>query len=731
MRRGIAAGWLRLQPSHKKSSTALAVVVLCAAGAGSPRAVAEEPAPRQPAHQATPIESMLPTVQVVGRRQSGQYNADAAEGATKTDTPLIEAPQAVRVVTRQLMDDLGALRLDDMLDYVAGASRQNNFGGTWDNVALRGFAGHEDTGMALLRNGMSANRGFNAPRDAANLERVEFLKGTMGALYGSSEPGGTVNVVTKQPRFTPAHAAEVYYGSHDYKRVALDSTGPLNGDSGEPATLAYRLNVSLEDKDSFREHVSSRRELVAPALLWKLTPDTLVRYDGEWLRQRAPLDRGVVAVSGDVSAVPTSRFFGEPGDGDITIVNHTHQWFLEHSLSNEWMVRTGLQYKRGTLRGLASEGHQYGPAPCPTSVDAEGWLCRRWRDRDFASRETAVQADLTGTLDVGGLKHKLLFGVEAARYSMDQLLRQQSAGARYAYGIDVFDPTYGAAQPALSATAMDRRLTDRTTSVYLQDEMTLAPAWRLLLGVRHDRYRGEIDDRLGQATEQKLSATSPRIGLTWLPAPNWSVYASVGRSFRPQTNTDAQGRTLEPETGTARELGAKWQSEDGRLGATLALFDIEKRHTTQYDESGVYLEPVAGTVRNKGLEAEVAGWVAPGWRVALAYAYLAADASIKQFARHSGSVFVVHEMPLDDGTLVGLGGGYTHVGKRHGDTGEPGLPAYTVAKLTAYWNVTQGLRLSLDIDNLFDKTYYSSAYNRVWVTPGNPRQLTAGLQYKF
>jgi len=251
-----------------------------------------------PANNSAAVEPPPETITIIGRRQSGSYfDGKGSGGATKNDTPLREVPQAVREVTRQFLDEVGAGRLD----YVAGATRQNNFGGLWDNVAIRGFAGNEDTGMSMLRNGMAANRGFNAPRDTANVERIEFLKGTVGALYGISEPGGTVNIITKQPSFQPAHSAQAYYGSYDYKRIAFDSTGPLNDGTQQPANLAYRLNVVVEDKNSFRDYIHSKRDLVAPALVWKVNRDTIVRYDGEWLRQQAPLDRGVVSVKGQLT----------------------------------------------------------------------------------------------------------------------------------------------------------------------------------------------------------------------------------------------------------------------------------------------------------------------------------------------------------------------------------------------------------------------------------------------
>jgi iron complex outermembrane receptor protein len=155
----------------------------------------------------TEAEAQMSVIEVVGRQESGAYHAEEAAGA-KTELPLRELPQSIRTVTRQVIADLGATKLDDVLDYVGGVSRQNNFGGLWDNVAIRGLPGNENTGIATLYNGFSSGRGFNAPRDLASVERIEFLKGTAAALYGSSEPGGTLNIVSKRPLWTAAHSAE-------------------------------------------------------------------------------------------------------------------------------------------------------------------------------------------------------------------------------------------------------------------------------------------------------------------------------------------------------------------------------------------------------------------------------------------------------------------------------------------------------------------------------------------
>jgi iron complex outermembrane receptor protein len=717
----------------------LFVSLLAAASCGAAPAVAQEAAAAEN-KAARESQAELPAQHIVGRRQSGQYNAGSSAGATKTDTPLIEVPQAVRVMTRQLVDDLSAQRLDDVLDYAAGVSRQNNFGGTWDNVAIRGFAGHEDSTMSMLRNGMPANRGFNAPRDTANLEQIEFLKGTMGALYGSSEPGGTLNLVTKQPRFSSGHSVEAYVGSHNYKRMALDSTGPLNGGDGAAPTLAYRLNASVEDKDSFRDEVHSRRTLLAPALTWNVTPDTQLRYDGEWLRQAAPLDRGVVVVNGQIDAVPTSRFYGETNVGDTTIDNHTHQFFAEHTVNEQWSLYGGLQLKRGTLEGFGIEQVPFGGPDCATSMNTRDWLCRRLRYRDFESRETSVQFEARGRLSTGDVKHELMVGVEAARFTQGRTMLDHAGGLRNGLGISVSNPVYGqVAYPALSPLNASRNgtLKDNTRALYVQDVASLTNSLKLLAGLRHDRATSRNTSINGSSSEQDPGATSPRLGLTWMIQPTLSAYASTGRSFRANTDRDTAGHFFAPQKGKAHEAGLKWESQDGRLSSNVAVFDITKTNVPTDLDPNTELYGSAMTVHNKGVEFELAGWVAKGWRAALSYVYLDTDPKVKQFARHSGSAFLVHETTLASGNLVGLGGGVTHVGARQGDSdGQWGdtpvqLPSYTVAKLTAYWNATRQLRVSLDVDNLFDKTYYASAYNSVWVAPGAPRTVIAGVQYKF
>ncbi|MDT7835340.1 TonB-dependent siderophore receptor [Aquabacterium sp. OR-4] len=675
-------------------------------------------------------------VEVVGRRQGGAYEAGQVDGS-KSSLPLLEQPQSLRVISRQAIDDLGAVRLDDVLDYVGGVSRQNNFGGLWDNIAIRGLAGNENQGMAMLLNGLAANRGFNAPRDLADVERIEFLKGPVAALYGASEPGGTVNLVTKKPLWQRAGSAEFYAGSWDAYRLALDTTGPLG------PQLAYRLNLAVEDKGSFRTHVHSRRQVLAPAFSWRLASTTTLDYSGQWLRHATPLDRGVQAIQGQLGAVPRTQFPGEPADGDVTVTNQGHQLVLQHELAADWRLRGALSWRETTLRGFSTE---------PNELLSDGrTLSRQRRERDYASDDLALQAELHGRLALGGLQHELLAGLEAYRFELDQRqLRYRPAAGTAGYAIDLLAPVYGQAQPTPTTLITNTLETQRGSALTLQDAVQLAPTWRLVAGLRSETVAQDLLNRSSAVgSSQKPQETSRRLGITWLPARGWALFANAGRSFRPNPGVDVNSQPFAPELGRAAELGAKWEAANKRLGATLALFDIGKRNVVYNNGSGN--NAVAGEVRSRGIEFDLAGQIGGHWRLSASLGHydttvekdqtLQPGGRLLNVPRLNASALAVYEGLLPGGGRFGLGGGLTHVGARVGQAYTAAearagsaafmLPAYTTAKLVAYWRATPALRFSLDVDNLADTRYETSSYSRLWVTPGTPRNLTLGVQARF
>ncbi len=209
------------------------------------------------------------------------------------DTPLQELPQSVQILGADLLEDIGATQLDTVLDLASGIARQNTFGGLWDSFAIRGFAGDENVPSGYLVNGFNAGRGFSGRRDASNIESIEVLKGPGSALYGRSEPGGTINIVTKKPQFDPQGSVELSAGSFSTYRVAGDYTGPLAGD-----VVAFRINGAYEDADSFRDYFTSKKYTLTPSILVKFSSSTALSYELELVKQEAPFDRGIVAVNG-------------------------------------------------------------------------------------------------------------------------------------------------------------------------------------------------------------------------------------------------------------------------------------------------------------------------------------------------------------------------------------------------------------------------------------------------
>jgi iron complex outermembrane receptor protein len=677
---------------------------------------------------ATAADAPEHTVHVKGQRQN--YRSMSATGATKTDALLIDLPQSVRVLTSDLLTDAGINTLAGALDLASGVSRQSNLGGLWDSYAMRGFTGDPNFGSDYLVNGFSSSRGYNGLRDNANTDSIEVLKGPASALYGRGEPGGTVNIVTKKPRFTPAHAVDFSVGSFHTVRSAVDLTGPLDDN------LAYRLNAAHEKGDSYRDVVTSERTLIAPSLLWLIGDATTLSYEMEASQQKTPFDRGVPAVNGVLGRVPTSRFLGEPGDGDITVKSFGHQVFLHHDVNEDWSLQAGLSYRDSSLKGFSSEVN---------NILADGRTARRQhRYRDWSSTDTSGRIELVGKVRTGALLHNVLAGADLYRFDDDRILLRRNPTAGYGYTIDIFNPVYGGvADPlALSTSTKEKQ---RARGVYLQDQIDLSPRWKALLGVRHDTYEQTVANlRTVLSNTQKLSEASPRVGLVYQPQKNLSLYASVARGFRPNSGISLDNTAFPAESSRSYELGAKVDSANGKLSTTVALYKIDKTNVLTTNPVNTDYAISAGEVGSKGVEVDVSGEVAPGLRLSAAYAYTDAvvnrgdntiltGSRFPNVPRQSANLILTRRIQLDTGVAT-FGGGVNHVGARRGDVAASSsfmLPQYTTAKLITSYAPNDKVRISVNVENLFNTTYYASSYNQVWVNPGADRTITANVHYKF
>lgn len=659
--------------------------------------------------------------------------------ATRTDTPLIETPQSVQVLTNQVLKDLNINKLDSSLDYVSGISRQNNFGGMWDNFSIRGFTGHENSGISLLKNGFADNRGYNAPRDTANIERIEFLKGPSGSLYGNSEPGGTINIVTKQAHFESLNKIDTTIGSDDYYRVAADINAPLNDN------FAYRLNVAAEKKNSFRDHIESNRYVIAPSFLWHLNDETSFTYNAEYIRQEAPLDRGIVAINEEVEALDNNIYLGNPDNGDMTLQNFTHHLKLNHYLSDNWSTNIGVAYKTSSFNGTGSEIKPF------VNITGDSATLRT-RYRDYDSKDLSLQADLKNSSFINGMKNTLLLGVETYKFEQDSLMYTLNNSLR----IDniTSNPKYTTLATGRGTLSADKHEEQKGIALFVQDELSLSESWRLLVGLRYDEVDTRLEDyRRDSYSSQNDYALSPRIGLTYLINPNWSWYATSGKSFRPNSGVDIDGNTFEAEEGLSLETGLKFESSDKNMGATLALYRIDKENVlTASDPSGTY-SIAAGEIRSQGLEFDIGGKITENIKINANYAYTDTEVTkdvggamdwlsgtavnlegkeLSNIPKHKAGLLLMWEDYLANNSSYGVGTNLLYVGQRQGNYIDSfTLPSYVTVGLTSYWQASKSLKFKFNIENIFDEEYIASSYDRSWLTPGSPRGFNVSMTYKF
>ncbi|MCW8084024.1 TonB-dependent siderophore receptor [Sabulicella glaciei] len=654
------------------------------------------------------------------------YRATNTLSATRTDTPIREIPQSVSVVPRAVVEDLQATRVEAALDYAGGVARQNDFGGqTLFEYAVRGFTTGE-----FFRNGFPVNRGYQSNPDSATIERIEVLRGPAALLYGRGDPGGTINLVTRQPTPVPTFGGTFLLGERGTRRAVLESSGPLD----PQGRFAHRLIFGTERRESFRDVAPADRQFVAPLFAWRTEPDTTFTLEGEFLQNDQPFDRGIVAVGNRLGAVPRSRFLGEPSDGRFRNRNAMVQGRVEHRLNSDWTLRAGMQYLGGTLTGFSTENNR---------LLADGrTLLRERRFRDYAWDDYTLQATLEGRFTTGPLRHTLLLGVEHDNFrGKEILLRSNPATAPFS--IDILSPRYGGPLPPLTrrTDALERTI---STSFFMQDQVAVTDRMRLLAGLRVEHSDQDLRQRAtGITTPQERTAVLPRVGVMYDLLPQLSLYGSWARSFRPNRGAGATGSPFAPEQGESFELGTKLDLLEERLSVTAALFHIEKQNVLTADPAGGGFSIAAGAARSRGFDVSVAGEVAPGWRVIGGYAYVDAEVirdnairpgtPLLNIPRHSLSLLGVRE--FREGPLEGLslGAGLVHVSSRLGDTGNTAfrLPGHTTVDLLASYQITPRARVNVTVTNLFDTTYYERSFSSVWVSPGAPRTVAASLAIRF
>lgn len=487
------------------------------APASQPQSQVVQPEPLKKANEpvnSKPIKVPEIVVKEVKQRDADttSYVAEEASTATRTDTPLIQVPQSVSVITRKLLDDQKVIRVEQALRNVSGVSIGYSAQGRAanDTMFCRGFP------CAFFKNNLR-NDDFQqafAFRDVANMQRLEVLKGPASVLYGRSEPGGIINILTKQPQADRYASIEQIVGSYNFYRTMVDVTGPMN----ESKTLLFRINGAYENTESFRDFVHGQRTFVAPVFAWKPGNNTTITIEGEYIRDRLSSDGGLPAIGQSIAPIPRTRFLGEPFDS-TGVEEGRVSLRVAHRFNDNWQLDSQFRTDQSTIIGHFTN---------PGAVQANNQTLTRLLFDQLADTSSYYwRNDLIGKVATGSIKHNLLTGVELGRQAASLDLATAPFGA-----INIFNPVYN--QTLVPALTKARVATTFANSVgaYVQDQVEVFDNFHVLAGARGD-YFYQHSTTPGGDTKAENFGFSPRIGLTYQPVKPVAFYANVTRSFQP------------------------------------------------------------------------------------------------------------------------------------------------------------------------------------------------------
>lgn len=697
-------------------------------------------------------EQSLETITVIGDRRAYTGNFE-----------VLETPASNQTINQQLLSDAGALNLSDALDLSASVARQNNFGGLWNAFSVRGFAGDINLPSGFLVNGFNAGRGFGGPRDLVGIESVEVLKGPRSALFGRGEPGGTVNLVTKRPDFEDGGYIKATVGSWSQLRFE----GDYQGVAGNDENLGYRFVGFIDDAESFRNDVETKKQGLYPSFIWKLSEQTNLIYELEYTSQELPFDRGVVYAE-DFGFSPRDVFVGEPVPIKTEVLGH--QLELQHEISETWSFLGGLGYRETSLEGDAFEP-QFGSRQT-YSRDGET-ISRFYRSRDFDSDYLVLRGEFSGDFKVGDIRHRLIIGADYDEFDNTLIInryRSRFSGdlsALTAEGIsthlliNVNNPVYGVNLDPDGGANTNRNEVLNGYGIYIQDQIDFSDNLQFRLGLRYDDFEQDLTNFLATPATKITSddsRVSPQLGIVYSLNEGMSVYASYGEGYRQQTGQDFQGNQFDPNITESSELGLKVDLEsvtDSIAGLfNVTLFKVKQSNFLVNDDRPEatavgFFSVAAGEAESTGLELDANLMFNNDVNLWFSYAYTKAE-FLNSFADADGFGFTIdagdqminspeHQLSLQiskqfaiDALSINLGGGLVYVGERNGWVGSDfDLPSYTTARLFGDVKFDNDVSLRLDVDNLFDETFYTNSYANVWVEPGTPRRVRLTVSYSF
>ena len=655
-------------------------------------------------------------------------------GATKLETPDIETPQSVSIVTRQQYEEQGATSVRQAVGYTPGVyANQIGASNRFDYIVLRGFSDGSLDNIYLdgLKMMGDTNSHSSLVVDPWFLDSIEVVRGPASVLYGRSSPGGIVALNSRKPSFDPGGEIKVFAGNNNQRGAAFDVTGPVDDND----RVAVRLTGMTRYADSQFDPLKEERYALMPSLTWRITDST--RLDLMAYLHRDPEGGSHSGLPYEGTVVPhagqkISNTFYE-GEDDYDKYDRRENmvgYNFEHAFDSGWSVRQKLRYLHTKVN--------------LNQVYAAGWLNDTELNRGYSGSDEKMNAitldnQLDGSVETGPVNHRLLMGVDYQRRS------NNVAGYYGAFpAIDAFNPVYGADPDYITQYSSEKHKLEQT-GIYVQDQMSLNK-WRLTLGGRHDQVKVTNVNKLNDTSDTlDQGHYSSRAALLYLFDNGIAPYVSYSTAFTPTSFTDENGKILEPMKGKQWEAGLKFEPEGTQTMYSASVFRINQKNIATKEEPTDPYRSI-GEIESEGVELEAVGQLTDSLRLQAAYTYT--DIRYKKSSpeeqgkravyapRNQASAWLSYDVksgPLD-GLTVGSGVRYVN-GITSDRQNTHTLPSYTLVDLAVGYDLSKvglkGLSAQVNVNNLTDKSYIAACNSLSYCYFGAERSIVGSLAYKF
>ncbi|MFO0775517.1 MAG: TonB-dependent siderophore receptor [Nitrospiraceae bacterium] len=635
------------------------------------------------------------------REPATTYVPDEASTATKGGTSVLQTPQSISVITRARLDAQEVNTVAEAMRYTAGVQAET-FGYeprlTW--LRIRGF---DSTTNGLFKDGLQLRNpgfaiGYNLEPYGA--EQMEVMRGPASFLYGQSSPGGLLNYISKRPTLDALHEVQFLAGSFNRYEGRFDLGGRLSeGDS-----VSYRLTGLFRESGTQIDYVSNDRVFIAPAVTWRITPDThitvLANYQKDTLGSSQALPGDGTLRFNPNGHLTARRFTGQPGIDRYDRMESSVGYELTHRFSAQWDIVQKFRFNKTAVDDLTVFSSGFDPD-------------RRTVQRGvFGSFGTlaglAVDTQLHGRFETGPLQHVMVTGVDLQRIGLHS---RQTFGA--ASPIDIFTVNDYGALFTPGATFLNQQTTQWQTGLYVQDQVTLWERLMLTAGGRYDWASNATKDNLGGSTaEQDDRKATGRAALSYVSPVGLVPYISVSTFFLPSVGISGTGRAFTPETGRQYEAGLKYQIPKTRTLLTAAVFDLTRENYVQTDP-GSFLPVQRGKARSRGVELEAVASFDSGVDLIASYTLLDNEVRtttdtqelgkrLPQTPAQFGSLWMKYTVPSGKWRGFGIGGGVRYTGNTYADVANTfKVPGFVLgdAVVDYTWN---RYRVALNVTNLLD-----------------------------